>query len=179
MKVQYLLPFLLFTLLSCHSGRTVVNPVTSPMETPIFAATGPQTIIYKTGKDYYANIPVIMDEGRTRILSYPDPQDTYYQGKFAYPTRLAQGYLLDNRGIGANVVFLSYTYEEYSKLQSAPSMNELMQHIIDKYPLTEAWNCGIRTQYKDEVNELNKRIENGLTGCKKIKITPRLTINKE
>lgn len=169
MKVNCILLLLTTILLSCHSGKTVVlQSPPLPMTVPSFTP-GPQAVIYKTTKDYYYHVPVIMNNSRTEIVSYPAPQDLYYNGKPAYPTRLANGYLLDNRGIGAYVAFLSYTYEEYSKLGKTPSMKELKEHILDKYPLTEAWNCGLRSQYKDEVNELNRRIESGFSGCKPIK----------
>ena len=81
--------------------------------------------------------------------------------KYPYPTPLADGYLLDNRGIGRNVAFLSYTYEEYAALPSTPSRSELLEKVIDKHPLTEIHTCGNRYQYKDLVKELNERIRSG------------------
>ena len=84
------------------------------------------------------------------------------------PTKLEQGYWLDNRGIGPNVAFLSYTYEEYSKLSVSPSMDDLMSHIVDKYPLLEIHACGRRADYsgKDIVSELNRKIAEGEIGAK-------------
>ena len=78
-----------------------------------------------------------------------------------YPTPLADGYLLDNRGIGRNVAFLSYTYEEYAALPATPSPEELMEKVIDKHPLLEIHFLGNRYQYKDITRELNERIEAG------------------
>lgn len=47
------------------------------------------------------------------------------------PVSLGDGWLLDRRGgISRNSAFLSYTYDEYSKLSSAPSPSALMQRII-------------------------------------------------
>lgn len=102
-----------------------------------------------------------MDDSRTQILSYPHPRDLFIGGKLCLPTLLNDGYWLDNRGIGRNVAFLSYTYEEYSRLSSAPSMEELKAHIRDKDPITEWHECGRRADYKNIVSELNKLIEQG------------------
>lgn len=170
MKANKLSILLIFTaLLSCHSGRMTMQNQKN-MERTILFTSGPQTIIYKTKKDYSRNVPVTMNKEHTQIVSYPAPTDIYYRGELSYPTPLKDGYLLDNRGIGINVAFLSYTYEEYSRLKAAPSMNELKERIIDYYPLTELWNCGIRSQYKNEVKELNELIDNDFKGCKKIGI---------
>lgn len=175
MKLYKFSLLLIFTaLLSCHSSKTTVQNKKN-MERTILFTPGPQAIIYKTQKDYSKNVPVTMNKERTQIVSYPAPTDIYYRGELSYPTPLKDGYLLDNRGIGINVAFLSYTYEEYSKLKTAPSMDELKEQIIDFYPLTELWNCGIRSQYKNEVKELNELIDQGFKGCKKIgMITPVL-----
>lgn len=121
----------------------------------------PVVYIYKTKNDYSNLVPVIMDESHTRIVSYPAPSDVMTGGKPTLPTRLQDGYLLDNRGIGPNVAFLSYTYEEYSKMKSAPSMNVLMENIIDRYPLTELRSCGHRSDYRNIEEELNEIIRKG------------------
>ena len=120
---------------------------------------GPLVFIYKTNGDYYYNVPVTMNEERTQITSYPAPVDLSYGGGLRLPTRLVDGYLLDNKGIGPNVAFLSYTYEEYSKMKTAPSMEELMSHIIAKHPLTVWHQCGYRSDYTNLVPQLNQLIE--------------------
>ena len=103
-----------------------------------------------------------MNEARTRILSYPAPGDLKMGNGLRLPTVLDKGYLLDNKGIGPNVAFLTYTYEEYSQLPTAPSMDDLMSHILDKYPLLEIHACGRRADYKDIVPELNEKIAEGI-----------------
>lgn len=125
------------------------------------AVSSPVVYIYKMKKDYSRLVPVMMDETRIRIVSYPAPGDVKTGGKLAYPTRLEGGWWLDNRGIGPNVAFLSYTYEEYSQLEESPTMDELMAHIVDKYPLEDIRACGRRADYKDIVKELNERIAAG------------------
>ena len=121
--------------------------------------SSPVVFIYKTNGDYYYNVPVMMNNDRTAIVSYPAPVDLTYGGKLRLPTHLVDGYLLDNRGIGPNVAFLSYTYEEYSQMKQAPSMDELMNHIISKYPLTVWHQCGRWADYTDIVPQLNALIE--------------------
>ena len=101
--------------------------------------SSPVVYIYKMKKDYSKLVPVLMNEERTRIVSYPDPVDL-------------------QRGIGPTVAVLSYTYEEYIRLAAPPSREEMMERIVDKYPLTEIRAYGRRADYKDIVTELNEKI---------------------
>jgi hypothetical protein len=128
----------------------------------------PKIRIYKTTKDYSTFVPVILDESRTKIVSYPHPTDIYYAGKLAYPTPLQNGYLLDNRGIGPNVAFLNIDYENYSRLKSAPSMTDMLKSILDNNPLLELWECGSLTETSGNVDKLNDLISKGFPGCKQI-----------
>ena len=118
----------------------------------------PTVYIYKTKKDYSKQVPVLMDESRSCIVSYPAPSDLLRNGKPTLPTPLEEGFWLDNRGIGPTVAFLSYTYEEYIALPKAPSYQDLINHIADKYPLTVIHACGQRADYNDIVAELNEKI---------------------
>lgn len=175
MKTNIVLSILsVICLLSCQSGKTTtIDPVQTktlpePMVREIVFKSGPQAIVYKTTKDYSDLVPVIMDDTKTKIVSYPAPSDVYYNGKLAKPTPLKDGYLLDNRGINANVVFLKYTYEEYSKLEQAPSTEEMLSKIADKSPLTELIDCGVRSQYLNETDEINALIDAKFRGCKQV-----------
>ncbi|MDD2631159.1 MAG: hypothetical protein PHX39_00725 [Bacteroidales bacterium] len=128
---------------------------------------GPQTFIYKTKHDYTKFVPILLSDDKSEIVSYPHPRDVFYKGDLAYPTELKGGYLLDNRGINSNVAFLNITYEDYSKLESAPPLEELEAMILDKNPLVEMYNCGNRFTFKNGASDLNKLIENnGLEDCK-------------
>ena len=60
--------------------------------------SSPVVYIYKMKKDYSKLVPVLMNEERTRIVSYPDPVDLQRGGKPALPTPLEGNYWLDNRG---------------------------------------------------------------------------------
>jgi len=100
-----------------------------------------------------------MNKEKTQIISYPAPSDICPSGHCAYPTPLNDGFWLDNRGIGPDVVFLSYTYNEYAALPAAPSLETLREQIIDFNPLTELYNCGSRIQYQNLEEELNVLIQ--------------------
>lgn len=125
----------------------------------LIPVTSPSIIIYKTKKDYSKYVPVTLSADKSKVVSYPDPKDVYYMGKLAYPTPLAKGFWLDNRGIGPNSAFIKLTYEEYSKLKNAPTTNELYAMIIDKNPFTEIVDMGNRSNFKDVVADINRIIE--------------------
>jgi hypothetical protein len=117
--------------------------------------TGPEAIIYKTKGDYNRLVPIILNKEKTEIVSYPAPTDLKYKGEIAVPTVLENGFLLDNRGINADVAFINMTYEEYMTLEKSPSTDELMGLIVDYDPLVEMYSCGKRSSYANEVDELN------------------------
>ena len=126
----------------------------------------PPTIIYKTKSDYYNNVPVTLNDNKTMINSFPDVKDVFYKGELAYPTKLNSGYFLDNRGISKNVAFLKFTYEEYSKLDKTPSIDELFNNIIEKNPLSEMYMCDC-SRDSEVVNKII--LSNTLKNCKIIK----------
>jgi hypothetical protein len=158
---------LLFVSCSRHNTPADSSP---ELKNKSVSVPSPPCIIYRTRLDYSRNVPVILSEDRTKIVSYPDIKDIYYNGRLSVPTVLANGFLLDNRGISKQVAFLQYTYEEYSKLPSTPRVADLMSRILDKDPLLEMYQCGQRSQYTDIEKELNDLITSGkLSTCKKLK----------
>lgn len=168
---QTITSILLFALIGAGAGcsslrkettKTTDNQVIKvQQQTAITGNTrqaGPPVIIYKTTRDYSRNVPVTLNADGTKIVSYPAVSDVR---SLPYPTPLADGFLLDNRGIGQHVAFLSYTYEEYAALSKTPTAAELFEKIIDKHPLVEIHFCGNRYQYKNLVEELNAQIRAG------------------
>ena len=123
--------------------------------------SGPPTLVYKMKAYYHTLVPVMMNEEKTRIVSYPAPGDLTNNGHPATPVSLHGNYWLDNRGIGPQTVFLNITYQDYSALKQAPTLQEMMQLIKEKYPLLEIYSCGNRYQYKDLPDDLNKIIDAG------------------
>lgn len=141
--------------------RVDLSSVAQTTDSRQIVAATPKVIIYKTRKDYSWYVPVILSADRKRIVSYPAITDVKIGEQFTYPTRLQDGWWLDNRGISRYVAFLTYTYEEYAALPATPSPTELMQHILDSDPLTDMRFMGNRYVYKDIVEELNMKIRNG------------------
>ena len=158
--IIFLLPCMIFWTSGCSRPVTSAGS-SAAVEKGSSAAPSPPCIVYKTKADYSKNIPVILSGDKKRIVSYPDVKDVYYQGEFAYPAGLKKGFLLDNRGIGPDVAFLSVTYEEFSKMEKTPSADELYDLIIDKDPLLVMYKCGNRSDYQDIKKELNEIISSG------------------
>lgn len=156
-KSSIILLSLMITILSACSNQSKTTE-SKASTSSVITATGPEAIIYKTKDDYNLLVPVIMNAEKTEIVSYPAPGDLKYKGKLATPTVLADGFLLDNRGITKDVAFLNITYADYMVLDKTPSRDELMQMIIVKDPLLIMYKCGKRALYQDEVRELNAKI---------------------
>ncbi len=152
----------------CKKNTPPVTPAAPVVQ--VKEKAGPPVIIYKTKKDYSQNIPVGLSPDKKHLASFPAVSDIYYNGVLATPQSLNDGFLLDNRGIGPDVAFLSITYSEYSRLKKTPPADSLFKLVIDNDPLTEMYNCGIRFEYEDIVSELNVKIKNGeVSGFKKLK----------
>ncbi len=147
---------LLFSM--CNSNKQIMQ--SSNMQAPL--------IIYKTTKDYSNHIPIVLNESRDRIVSYPAMTDIYFNGAFAKPTRLASGFLLDNFGVSANSVYTSFTFEEYAKLEKVPSLQELMESVIDYNPFIEMYHCGKRDDF-ETTNDINNIIRSKFENCKRIR----------
>ncbi|MGI6718277.1 MAG: hypothetical protein ACOX4D_03885 [Bacteroidales bacterium] len=161
MKNAFYLFLIVLLNISCVSTKKTSETNSPEQVGGLVAVPGPSAVVYKTTGDFYNLVPITLNSEKTEIVSYPSPKDIYYKGELALPTKLNNGYLLDNRGINANSVFINLTYEEYSKLEKAPSIEELLEMIVEKFPFTEMYNCGLRAQYQDEINELNKLINTG------------------
>jgi hypothetical protein len=143
--------------------------IASPIEPEkVVDFSDPATLVYKTKADYTQHVPVTLSDDKTKIIAYPAPKDLYTNGKLAYPTRLSNGYFLDNRGINLNTAFLKMTYTQYSQLKEVPPLKELYQQIIDKDPLTELCNCGNRLQFKT-TEGIDSLVKQQLKPCKRIK----------
>lgn len=121
----------------------------------------PHVFIYKTRGDYYSKVPILLSETKEEIISYPHPTDLLVNDKLCLPTRLEYGYLLDNRGINLNVAFIGMEYSEYSKMVKPPKIDELKMMIIDKNPLLELYDCGMRSDFKNIEKEINDIIKKG------------------
>lgn len=151
MKMRFF--FLLVLTLVCKSCGNMKENKAKDFQ-PQFKP-GPQTLVYKTKKDYSNFVPVLLSDDKTEIISYPHPNDLIVGNGFPFPTTLNKHYLLDNRGINKNVAFLKFTYQEYSELKTVPTLKELFDNILDKDPLIELCDCGNKTAFSDPVKQLN------------------------
>jgi hypothetical protein len=119
----------------------------------------PHVIVYKTRANYRDLVPVMLSKDKKKIVSYPGPGDVKTGSGYALPVLLHKGYLLDRRGVGINTAFLKFTYEQYGNLKTVPSPGELYKMIVDKDPITEICDCGVRMEGKNSVEQLNELID--------------------
>jgi hypothetical protein len=105
-----------------------------------------------------------------RITSFPDPADIRSQGKGVRPTGLNGGFLLDNRGIGPDVAYLSLTWEEYAAMNQAPNPETLSGLIAEKDPVVSMFRCHLPDRSEASIAKLNEMIRAGrFSDCEKIK----------
>lgn len=94
----------------------------------------PKAVIYKTNGNYDDNVPVNLDASGTRLANFPATSDITENST---PIKLADGFLLDRRGISYNTAFLNISYKEYAALSHTPSPKKLMKMIIPGAKVTE------------------------------------------
>ncbi len=171
--MKIVISFFLLSLVGCASSNKQIIKTQPSAEldfTPQFTP-GPPALVYKTSSNYNNLVPVSLSDDKTEIISYPHPKDIRVGIGYPLPTLLNNGYLLDNRGISKNVVFLKLTYEEYSKLTEPLTLKEMYELIIDKNPLTEMCDCGNKKAFTDIIRQLNQVIDNKSlrTKCKSLR----------
>ena len=131
----------------------------------------PHVLVYKAKSKYRNLVPVQLSEDKKTITSYPAPADVTTGSGYPLPVALHKGYYLDKRGVNLNTAFIQLTYAQYSRLKDAPSPGELYKMIIDKAPITEVCDCGVRQAGKYSVKQLNELIDKGQLRkkCKSVK----------
>lgn len=127
----------------CRStADTAMAPPATTPATPMHRAM-PRAVIYKTNGDYINNLPVTLSADGKTVVSYPDPADIT---DLSAPIPLADGYLLDRRGVSENSRFTRYTYDSYRQLKAAPSPATLIDSIIPEARITELRRLDITLQ---------------------------------
>lgn len=159
-RMRLAMPFILLLAGAVVSCSLFQSKHTREMQEKVYYA-GPPTFVYKTKKDYYYNVPVMLSDDKKSITAFPAPSDLMMDGKFLYPEKMHKGYLLDRKGIGMNVAFLTYTYEEYAALKEVPAAGELYKKIADADPLDVLYNLGSRYQFENLTDTVNKIIDAG------------------
>lgn len=154
----YSLFLLGFSLLACHSAKKQAKAITIEFSKK-------PTIVYKAKPEYANKVPVSLSADKQQIVAYPAPKDLYINGMLALPVALEKGYYLDKRGISNNTVFLNISYEDYAKLENAPSLEVLKSMIIKTSSVEECFDCGNITA----IEKLNILIKGkALTKCKRM-----------
>jgi len=152
---------ILSCLYSC-SKKVRINPGSAIQATVPF-------IIYKTKADYSQLVPVLLNPEKDKIVSYPAPTDLKNENGLLLPIALRDSFLFDQRGIGPNVAFTSYTYEQYSILEQAPSLTELENSLIDRDPLVTMYNCSACSEIRGDVRKMNRLVQTKFKKCVRLK----------
>ncbi len=82
--------------------------------------------VFQMSGDYANNVAITLNSDG-KVAYYPAPSDI---SASSAPVNLGGGWWLNRQGISANSVFTKYTFEEYSKLQKAPTPEELKEAVI-------------------------------------------------
>lgn len=124
----------------------------------------PKAIVYRTDGNFYDNVPIMLNENGTEVVSFPAPTDLSQQ---SMPLHLSDGWMLDRRGVGPNTVFTSYTYKEYMALPQAPSPTELLAHVIPGSGITSLVELPLTmTQASSDPKLCDEYIASGFRDCK-------------
>ncbi len=119
---------------SCNNPQKTT--VTPPQKTAQLSR--PDFVIYRTKGNYDELVALQLNEEKNKIVSYPAVRDIQ---NAKMPEKLAEGFLLDRRGINKNTAFLDYTYQEYSRLSKTPPTDSLFVHIKDADPFEVMFIC--------------------------------------
>lgn len=167
---------------SCHSTKNgtetpaaestsvVIGHSANAGETPR-ANYLPRAVIYKTSGDFDSNVPVTLDAGRTSLVSYPAPTDLT---DASTPVRLADGWLLDRRGITPTTAFTRWTYDEYAALPAAPSAEAILAAVIPGARVTEIRRLPFYVGEATDTEAINRLITDSLTTLPVVYAAPTL-----
>ncbi len=126
------------------------------------AAMVPRAVIYRTSAPADSLVPVTVS-GDGVLVSFPAPSDL---GEA--PVRLADGWMLDTRGVGVDTRFTRFTYADYRALPAAPSPERILEAIDPAVSVTQIvvlpYAAGSVTPALAD-----RLIRAGLPGCKVIK----------
>ena len=134
----------------------------------------PHAVIYRTSVDCDSLVAVNLNAARDAVISYPAPTDV---SAASVPVRLADGYLLDRRGISPSAGFINMSYEVYSCLKTAPFPAELMKMLV---PGAEVTTYVMLPETPAEAfadtAAVNRLIRSGFPGCRIIKQPLTITV---
>lgn len=154
-----------FLLHSCSSTRKTNEQDAAAVGVPMSFYQ-----VYKTSGDYFFQVPVQLSDDKSKIVSYPASTDLMKGDDFTLPVRLADGYLLDRRGIGTNTAFIEWTYEVFTESGGASSVEELRNMIVDDNPITELFRCELKMSEAEAIEQINSMIRDGSLSSRCIRI---------
>lgn len=123
---------------ACSSNKNSTASEFTAMEpartgATIQASQMPKAVIYKTSEPCAEFVPVQFDEAGN-LVSFPAPTDITDQST---PLPLADGFLLDRRGVSPYSRFTTWTWREYRALAQAPAPAEIKSHLLPDARVTE------------------------------------------
>ncbi len=156
--MKYVLVLMIVLIFGCKS-KPQTKEVLPVLYHPSFNP-GPHVMVYKTSGDYRFNVPVLLSDNDSAIISYPDPSDIKLSGEAAsFPSLLNKGFLIDKRGVSKHSAFLKLTYSDYAKLDSLPSLATLNSWILARNAITELCDCGDKNGYTNIEKQINEMID--------------------
>lgn len=134
----------------------------------------PHAVVYRTSVDCDSLVAVSLNASRDAVISYPAPTDI---SAASMPVRLADGYLLDRRGISPSAEFINMSYEAYSRLKTAPSPAELMKMLVSGAEVTTyVMLPETPAEALADTAAVNRLIRAGFPGCRIIKQPLTITV---
>jgi len=157
-SVEIILTFLICLILPLEVIAQQIKDISSGKTSVSY----PPIVIYKMKRDYSRNVPVLLSDDKSEIVSYPHPMDLIgMTSKEVMPIRLHDGYYLDRRGINKNVAFLNISYNSYRKLRKPLGNKEIEKLIVDRNPLTQILICSNLTYSENNIEKINSMIDKG------------------
>lgn len=123
----------------CAQRSNVITVSTAPgaVEVPGVrdggAAMIPKASAFRMSGDYADKVAVTFD-GSGKLVYYPAPTDISQASR---PVSIGDGWWLNRQGISGSSVFTKWTFDEYMRLPSAPSTDEIKAAVIPGAVVTE------------------------------------------
>lgn len=134
-RISLILGMSVVMLASCSNKTADVALQEQPVQTEIKMRTiggggnamaMPKATIFRMSGDYADRVAVTLNPDGT-LAYYPAVTDIMTNSA---PYDLGNGWWLNRQGLSSNSVFTKWTFDEYSKLKSTPSREEIIEAII-------------------------------------------------
>lgn len=116
----------------------------------------PKATAFRMNGDYADNVAVTLNSDGS-LAYFPAPSDISSASR---PIDLGNGWWLNRQGISSNSVFTKYTFAEYSKLKSTPSIEQLKTSVIPGARVVEMrrlpYSINEAPEHLDAIRELLK-----------------------